>query len=92
MLLLDDSFVKTRFYALQFNGSNYLTCALDTEMNFDVHELGDSIKDGNEATTQNKVKVMILLMALYEWKSKGRVPYCEKSVSSGKNLRIDIIT
>ena len=52
---------KLEFRALELNGSNYLTCVLDIEMYLGTNELGGTIKEGNETSTQSKAKAMILL-------------------------------
>ena len=52
---------KLEFHALELNGSNYLTWVLDAEMHLDANELGETIKEGNKASTQSKEKAMILL-------------------------------
>ncbi|XP_057247502.1 uncharacterized protein LOC104901243 [Beta vulgaris subsp. vulgaris] len=43
------------------NGKNYLSWVLDAEIHLDAKDLGDTIKAGNKATSQNKAKVIIFL-------------------------------
>ena len=45
---------KLEFHALELNGSNYLTWVLDAEMHLDANELGETIKEENEASTQSR--------------------------------------
>lgn len=40
-----DHLSKLEFNTIKMNGSKYLTWALNAEMYFDAHELGDAIKD-----------------------------------------------
>ena len=52
---------KLEFYTLELNGSNYLTWVLNVEMHLDANKLGETIKEGNKASTQSKAKATILL-------------------------------
>ncbi|XP_039050690.1 uncharacterized protein LOC120191881 [Hibiscus syriacus] len=47
--------------ALGITGKNYLLWALDGEIHLDARGLGETIKEGNKATTQDKGKGMIFL-------------------------------
>ncbi|XP_048501465.1 uncharacterized protein LOC125497814 [Beta vulgaris subsp. vulgaris] len=48
-------------FALDITGKNYLSWVLDAEIHLDAKDLGDTIKEGNKATSQNKAKAMIFL-------------------------------
>ena len=50
--------------ALDIIGKNYLPWILDAEIHMDVMCLGDTIKDDNEASSQNKIKTMIFLRSI----------------------------
>ncbi|KAK9735043.1 hypothetical protein RND81_04G179900 [Saponaria officinalis] len=49
------------FGALDITGKNYLSWVLDAEIHLDAKGLGDPIKVGNKATSQDKAKSMIFL-------------------------------
>ncbi len=49
------------FVALDISGRNYLSWVLDAEIHLDAKDLGETIKEGNNATTQEKAKAMIFL-------------------------------
>ncbi|KAK9684542.1 hypothetical protein RND81_10G216900 [Saponaria officinalis] len=51
---------KLDFVALDIFGNNYLP-VLNAEIHLDANGLGETIKEGNTATTQNKAKAMIFL-------------------------------
>ncbi|XP_056697413.1 uncharacterized protein [Spinacia oleracea] len=52
---------KLEIVALDITGKNYLSWALDAEIHLDGKGLGDTIKEGNKATCQDKAKAMIFL-------------------------------
>nr|XP_016479289.1 PREDICTED: uncharacterized protein LOC107800606 [Nicotiana tabacum] len=52
---------KLEFMALDISGNNYLPWVLDAEIHLDAKSLGDTIKEGNEASSQNKAKTIIFL-------------------------------
>ena len=52
---------KLEFVALDITGKNYLSWIFDAKIHLDVMGLGDTIKDDNEASSQNKAKAMIFL-------------------------------
>ena len=52
---------KIDFAALDISGKNYLSWILDAEIHLDVDGLGNTIKEGNAESAQNKAKAMILL-------------------------------
>ncbi|XP_019264261.1 PREDICTED: uncharacterized protein LOC109241893 [Nicotiana attenuata] len=47
--------------ALDISGNSYLPWVLDAEIHLDAKGLGDTIKEGNEASSQDKAKAMIFL-------------------------------
>ena len=55
------SLTKLNFLALDINGDNYLSWALDAEIHLDAMNLGETIKEGNTTSSQEKPKVMIFL-------------------------------
>ncbi|XP_021732717.1 uncharacterized protein LOC110699533 [Chenopodium quinoa] len=58
---------KLEFVALDITGKNYLSWVLDAEIHLDSKGLGETIKEANEATPQDKAKAMIFLRhRLYE--------------------------
>ena len=50
---------KLEFAALDILGKNYLSWILDVEIHFDAMNLGNTIKEGNTASQQNRVKALI---------------------------------
>lgn len=52
---------KLDFEALDVTGKNYLSWVLDAEIHLNANGLGDTIKAGNNASSQNKAKAMIFL-------------------------------
>ncbi|XP_012829397.1 PREDICTED: uncharacterized protein LOC105950577 [Erythranthe guttata] len=63
---------KLEFAALDISGRNYLTWILDAEIHLNAMNLGNTIKDGNEESEQDKErydhqKSVILPKARYEW-------------------------
>jgi len=52
---------KPEFMTLDISGNNYLPWVLDVEIHLDSKGLGDTIKEGNEASSQDKAKAMIFL-------------------------------
>ncbi|KAH1097018.1 hypothetical protein J1N35_013939 [Gossypium stocksii] len=52
---------KLEFVALDITGNNYLSWVLDAEIHLDAKGLGETIKEGNEASTQDKAKAIIFL-------------------------------
>ncbi|XP_016472969.2 uncharacterized protein LOC107794922 [Nicotiana tabacum] len=47
--------------ALDISGNNYLPWVLDAEIHLDAKGLGDTIKEGNKSSSQDKAKAMIFL-------------------------------
>nr|XP_043616421.1 uncharacterized protein LOC122588381 [Erigeron canadensis] len=52
---------KLEFAALDITGKNYLSWVLDAEIHLDANNLGDTIKEENTASAQDKAKAMIFL-------------------------------
>jgi hypothetical protein len=52
---------KLEFVALDISGKNYLSWILDAEIHLEAMNLGDTIKDGNQASPQNRTKSMIFI-------------------------------
>ncbi|XP_074304379.1 uncharacterized protein LOC141639092 [Silene latifolia] len=52
---------KLEFEALDIAGKKYLSWVLDAKIHLDAKGLGETIKDGNKSTSQDKAKAMIFL-------------------------------
>ena len=52
---------KLEFAALDISGKNYLSWILDAEIHLDVMNLGNTIKEGNTASQQNRAIALIFL-------------------------------
>ncbi|XP_021758379.1 uncharacterized protein LOC110723336 [Chenopodium quinoa] len=53
---------KLEFVALDITRNNYLSWVLDAEIHLDANGLGDTIKENNTETSQDKSKAMIFLL------------------------------
>ena len=56
-----ENLAKLEFMALDIIGKNYLSWILDAEIHLEANALGETIKDGNNASNQDKAKAMIFL-------------------------------
>ena len=52
---------KLDFVALDISGKNNLSWVLDAEIHLNANGLGETIKDGNQESLQNRAKAMIFL-------------------------------
>ena len=52
---------KLEFSALDISGKNYLSRTLDAEIHLEAKNLGDTIKDDNQASLQDHAKLMIFI-------------------------------
>ena len=52
---------KLEFVVLDISDKNYLSWILDAEINLDVMNLGNTIKEGNTTSQQDRAKVLIFL-------------------------------
>ncbi|XP_059664071.1 uncharacterized protein LOC132309817 [Cornus florida] len=82
---------KFEFVALDISGKNYLSWTLDAEIHLEAMNLGETIKENNNASLQDRAKSMIFLRHHLheELKTKyltsrptGSVPFPEANVSS----------
>jgi len=60
-ILSMSNIAKLEFTALDISGKNYLSWILDAEIHLDAKGLGDTIKQGNQASNQDRAKAMIFL-------------------------------
>ena len=49
------------FIVLDISGKNYLSWILDAEINLDASNLGETIKEGNQRSLQDRAKSLIFL-------------------------------
>ena len=49
------------FIALDISGKNYLSWVLDAEINLEAENLGETIKEGNQRSLQDRAKALIFL-------------------------------
>ena len=49
------------FVALDISGKNYLSWVLDAEINLEARNLGETIKEGNQRSLQDRAKALIFL-------------------------------
>ena len=52
---------KLEFVTLDISGKNYLSWILDAEIHLDAMDLGAMIKQGNQASLQDRAKALIFL-------------------------------
>ena len=52
---------KLEFVALNISGKNYLSWVLDVEIHLDVMNLENTIKEGNDASLQDRIRALIFL-------------------------------
>ncbi|KAK8676703.1 hypothetical protein V6N13_142273 [Hibiscus sabdariffa] len=52
---------KIEFVTLDISGKTNLSWILDVEMHLDADGMGNTIKEGNAESAQNKAKAMVLL-------------------------------
>ena len=50
---------KLEFAALDISGKNYLSWILDAEIHLDAMNLGNTIKEGNTASLQDRAEALI---------------------------------
>ena len=80
---------KLEFAALDISGKNYLSWTLDTEIHLEAKNLGDTIKDGNQVSLQDRAKSMIFILgkSTYSIRRKSNLMvYLLKSYSIKKKL------
>ena len=53
---------KLEFVALDISGKNYLSWILVTKLHLDAMDLGATIKQGNQASLQDRTKALIFLL------------------------------
>ena len=52
---------KLEFFVLDISGKNYLSWVVDAEIHIDVINLGNTIKEGNDASLQDRTRALIFL-------------------------------
>jgi hypothetical protein len=52
---------KLEFVALDISDKNYLLWILDVEIHLEARKLGETLKDGNDESQQNRAKAMIFI-------------------------------
>ena len=55
---------KLEFVALDISGKNYLSWILDAQIHLDAMNLGETIKENNTASQQDRAKAMIFIRRL----------------------------
>ena len=56
---------KLEFAALDISGKNYLSWILDAEIHLDAMNLGNTIKEGNVASQQDRAKALIFIPIMF---------------------------
>nr|GEV46246.1 hypothetical protein [Tanacetum cinerariifolium] len=85
---------KLEFLALDITSKNYLSWVLDGEIYLNANGIGDTIKEGNKTSVQDKAKAMIflrpeqnneLLMKNHETCATGTALFPEANVATFNN-------
>ena len=61
IVFIMSNLTKLEFMTLDITGKNYLSWTLDAEIHLDAMGPGDTIKEANKASNQDKAKAMILM-------------------------------
>ncbi|XP_059654758.1 uncharacterized protein LOC132301534 [Cornus florida] len=78
---------KLEFVALDISGKNYLSWILDAQIHLDAMGLGNTIEKDNDASLQDKAKVMIFLRCHISEELKNEYLTENDSLSLWKNLK-----
>ena len=78
---------KLEFVVLDISGKNYLSWILDVEINLDAMNLGNTIKEGNTASQQDRAKVLIFLCRHIDEGLKSEYLTVKDSLILWKSLR-----
>ncbi|GJW55756.1 hypothetical protein Tco_0099841 [Tanacetum coccineum] len=62
--IMSNNIAKLAFLALDITGKNYLSWVLDAEIHLDANGIGNTIKEGNETSVQDKAKRRFMYLLL----------------------------
>ncbi|CAN6723674.1 unnamed protein product [Malus baccata var. baccata] len=79
--------VKLDFAALDITGNNYLTWVLDTKIHLEAGNLGDTIREENNSSSQDRVKAMIFIRRHFDEGLKSEYLTVEDRLALWKALR-----
>ncbi|XP_068339204.1 uncharacterized protein [Pyrus communis] len=78
---------KFDFVVLDIIGKNYLTWVVDTKIHLEAWSLGETIKEKNGASSQDRVKAMIFIRRHLDEGLKSKYLMVEDSLALWKALR-----
>ncbi|XP_068331497.1 uncharacterized protein [Pyrus communis] len=77
---------KLDFVTLDITGNNYLTWVVDTKIHLEAGNLGETIKEENSASSQNRAKAMIFICRHLDKGLKSEYLMVEDPISSQMKL------
>ncbi|XP_068309737.1 uncharacterized protein [Pyrus communis] len=83
---------KLDFAALDITGKNYLTWVLDTKIHLEAGNLGDTIREENSSSSQDRTKAMIFICRHLDEGLKSEYLTVEDPITSQMKLCGDTIT
>ncbi|XP_070662265.1 uncharacterized protein [Malus domestica] len=78
---------KLDFVALDITGKNYLTWVMDAKIHLEAGNLGNTIKKGNNASSQDRAKAMIFIRRHLDEGLKSKYSTVENPLAFWKALR-----
>ncbi|KAM1576944.1 hypothetical protein ACFX10_033189 [Malus domestica] len=78
---------KLDFVALNITGNNYLTRVVDTKIHLEVGNLEETIKEENNASSQDRAKTMIFIRRYLDERIKSEYLTVEDLLALWKALR-----
>ncbi|XP_070672508.1 uncharacterized protein [Malus domestica] len=78
---------KLNYAALDINGKNYLTWVLDTKIHMEAGNLGDTIREENNSSSQDRAKAMIFIRRHLDERLKSEYLTVEDPLALWKTLR-----
>ena len=83
---------KLEFVALDISGNNYLSYILDDEIHLDASNLGETIKETNSASLQDRAKTLIFLRHHLDESLKNEYLTVKDLLVLWKSLKTDMTT
>ncbi|KAM0993780.1 hypothetical protein ACFX2G_009496 [Malus domestica] len=78
---------KLDFVGLDITRKNYLTWVVDTKIHMEVENLGETIKEGNNVSSQDRANTMIFILLHLDEGLKNKYLTIEDSLALWKTLR-----
>ncbi|KAM1080156.1 hypothetical protein ACFX1Q_015619 [Malus domestica] len=78
---------KLNFVALEITRNNYLTWVVDTKIHLEARNLGETIKEENNASSQDRANAMIFIRCHLDEELKSEYLTVEDPLALWKALR-----